>query len=100
MPQKDERPLTVRPARGSRFKEKYKTLLRNHPKIAESMRIFNELKRKVPPQKLPHGMREHKLQGRLKGLWECHLDDDVLLIYGYEANIIRLIQICDHDALK
>ncbi len=64
------------------------------------MRIFNEVKRRIPMERLPNGMKEHKLKGRLKELWECHLDSDILLVYKYEKHIIRLIDICRHDKLK
>src|SRR5579863_7110219 len=49
--------------------------------LTTAMTTFNNCKRANPPQQLPAKMNEHKLDGPLKGYMECHLDDDVLLIY-------------------
>ncbi|SRR5260370_16083632 len=90
-----ERRRTVRPIKG--FKQSYQAFKHN-PSIAEAMQIFNVNKRKVPPEPLPRGMKDHKLKG--SDLWECHLAPDVLLIYRYEDNVVRLVKICKHDDLK
>jgi addiction module RelE/StbE family toxin len=55
---------------------KYKT-----EAISEAMTAFDRCKRAIPPEPLPAKMHDHKLDGPFKGYMECHLDDDVLLIY-------------------
>jgi len=45
-------------------------------------------------------MRDHALSGRLKGIRECHLDDDVLLLYTHENDVVRMLVICSHDDIR
>jgi addiction module RelE/StbE family toxin len=96
MPRGGERRRTVRPVQG--FKQAYKLYLKQDSSIADRMHEFNVNKRKVPPVALPSGMRDHKLKGT--NIWECHLASNILLLYRYEGNIVRLIKICTHDDLK
>ncbi len=96
MPGAGKRRRTVRPVKG--FKQVYRGYLKQDPSIAEAMQLFNVNKRKIPPEPLPRGMRDHKLKGA--ELWECHLASNILLIYRYEDNLVRLVDICTHDALK
>lgn len=35
----------------------------------------------VEHKQLPQKNRNHKLQGRYKGCWECHIEPDWLLVY-------------------
>jgi addiction module RelE/StbE family toxin len=81
------------------FKEswqKFKT-----PALSEAMTVFNRLKRAIPPEPLPAKMHDHKLDGPLKGFMECHLDDDVLLIYKpLGRGAIKLLRICTHSDLR
>ena len=50
----------------------------------------------IPPQ-----MKPHKLQGKYKGDWECHIKPDLLIIwFQIEApKTIRLIRIGSHSDL-
>jgi len=61
--------------------------------------VFNEYKRETPPKPLPLEMRDHSLSGRLAGIRECHLDDDVLLLYTHKDNVVSLLLVCAHDDL-
>jgi mRNA-degrading endonuclease YafQ of YafQ-DinJ toxin-antitoxin module len=46
-------------------------------------------------------MKDHKLDGPLKGYMECHLDGDVLLIYKPIARgAVKLFRICTHADLR
>lgn len=92
-----ERRRIVRPVKG--FKQLYKGFLKQDPSIAETMHTFNVNKRKVPPEPLPRGMKDHKLKGS-DNLFECHLAPNILLIYRNEGNITRQVTICTHDYLK
>jgi len=41
--------------------------------------------------KLPAEYRPHKLTGKYKGCWECHMQPDWLLIWEQEDQQLRLI---------
>ena len=51
---------------------------------------------------LPVSFRDHALKGRLKGLRECHIDHELLLVYEIveERLELLLLRLCDHDALR
>ena len=40
---------------------------------------------------LPNDYRPHKLSGKYKGCWECHMQPDWLLIWEQEDQQLRLI---------
>ena len=64
------------------------------------MTIFNHNKRAIPPIPLPAEMKDHKLSGPLKGISECHLAADVLLLYTHKDDDVRLLRVCSHDEIK
>jgi len=69
--------------------------------VSEAMTEFDRCKRSIPLHRLPGKMRDHKLDGPLKGFMECHLADDVLLIYRPLPNgAIKLLRVCTHSDLK
>jgi addiction module RelE/StbE family toxin len=69
--------------------------------VSAAMTTFDRHKRAIPTQQLPAKMRDHKLDGPLKGFMECHLDDDALLIYKPMKNgAIKLYRMCSHADLK
>jgi addiction module RelE/StbE family toxin len=83
------------------FRQSYKRYLKEFPEIKAAMAEFNRCKRADPPQRLPGKMRDHKLDGPLKGYMDCHLAHDVILIYKPLPNgAIRLLLVCEHADLK
>lgn len=51
---------------------------------------------------LPQQMKAHRLLGNYKGLWECHIFPDLLLIWEQEdepINEINLIRVGSHSDL-
>ena len=65
------------------------------------MTQFDRCKRAEPPLRLPGKMQDHKLDGPLRGYYDCHLDDDVILIYKpIGKGAYKLIVVCDHSHLK
>jgi mRNA interferase YafQ len=48
---------------------------------------------------LPAAYRAHKLSGEWKGLWECHIEADWLLIYQVTPNEVLLIRTGTHRDL-
>lgn len=85
------------PLRG--FKTSYRAYKNAAPTVKERLRIFNELKRRIPPALLPPEFRDHSLGGPLAGFKECHLADDVLLVYTHENDKVSLYRVCSHDEL-
>jgi mRNA interferase YafQ len=47
---------------------------------------------------LPSGYRPHKLSGEWKGVWECHIEPE-LLIYDVTDNEVLLIRTGTHSDL-
>jgi mRNA interferase YafQ len=69
--------------------------------ISDAMTAFDRCKRSIPPERLPAKMSDHKLDGPFKGYMDCHLDDDVILIYKpMPKGAIKLFRICTHADLK
>lgn len=79
--------------------KQYKALQRLFPEIAETIAIFNEYKREIPPRALPGRMNDHVLKGALDGIRECHLAADVLLLYRHEDDIVSMLKVCRHADL-
>ena len=50
-------------------------------------------------KELPPRARPHKLSGEYVGLWECHVENDWLLIYNLTADTLLLIRTGSHDDL-
>jgi len=63
------------------------------------MKAFNEAKRKIPPTPLPDWMWDHGLRGSLAGVEECHLANDVLLVYTHKDDVVTLLDCCTHEEL-
>ena len=83
------------------FRQSYKKYLKIFPDIRAAMAEFNRCKRARPPQQLPGRMKDHKLDGPLKGYMDCHLADDVILLYKPLPNgAIKLLLVCEHSDIK
>jgi len=48
---------------------------------------------------LPEGYRPHQLSGEWKGVWECHIETDWLLIYEVTSDEVLLIRTGTHPEL-
>jgi len=48
---------------------------------------------------LPEGYRPHKLSGEWKGVWECHIEPNWLLIYDITPAEVLLIRTGTHSDL-
>src|SRR5271166_3662648 len=55
-----------------------------------------QLTRAPPPKR---ATRAHKLSGEWKGLWECHIEPDWLLIYDITSAEVLLIRTGAHSDL-
>jgi mRNA-degrading endonuclease YafQ of YafQ-DinJ toxin-antitoxin module len=94
---KPKRGVTFRAA--SCIKQQFRSYLAEFPEIAETIKAFNDKKREIPPSRLPDEMQDHKLDFGLKGIRECHLADDVLLLYEHKDDVVSMLYICRHDDL-
>jgi mRNA-degrading endonuclease YafQ of YafQ-DinJ toxin-antitoxin module len=54
------------------FKASWKKFKKEFPEIRAAMKVFNDCKRANPPAQLPGKMKDHKLDGPLKGFMDCH----------------------------
>lgn len=82
------------------FEETYHTLVRGNRKAERNFETFLEYKKVRPPKRLPRGMKEHKWEGKLKWISECHLDDDICLLFTDKDHIVTLFIVIRHDDAK
>lgn len=69
----------------------------NKPKVVQSMeRCFRYLEKGIS---FPKKYQNHKLKGRKKDFFECHIQPDVLLIYLKRGNKINLVDIGSHSEI-
>jgi hypothetical protein len=80
-------------------KPQYRRYLTEFPEIAGTIAIFNRNKRETPPAPLPAKMKDHVLDRPLKGVRECHLAADVLLLYTHRGHVVHMLYICRHSDL-
>lgn len=81
----------------SQFKKDLKRI-QNNPKKLESLETVLNLLRK--DSILPPEYRPHYLIGDYKGCMECHVENDLLLIWIDEINqIIKLVRLGKHSEL-
>jgi len=80
------------------FNDRYKRFLPDD-QVERAMHVFNQAKRNIPPTDLPTWMKDHKLHGQLAAFYECHLANDVLLVYTHEDDVVTLIDCCTHIEL-
>jgi addiction module RelE/StbE family toxin len=83
------------------FRETWKNYKKAFPEISKTMTEFDRCKRANPPERLPGKMKDHKLDGPLKGYMDCHLAADVILIYKVKpGGAIKLFLCCQHAELR
>ena len=70
------------------FKKSLKLCYRRGLNIKEFTTVLDILQEKG---ELPPEYRPHKLQGKYKGCWECHINPDWLLIWEQNDTQLKLI---------
>ena len=78
------------------FPAEFQKFAAQDPSIKDTMAEFKKRKSQIPPQPLPGGMRDHKLDGPLADYKECHLAGDILLIYTHANDVVTLCAVCTH----
>lgn len=74
--------------------------IRKHKKYKESEFIF-VLNTLLKGERLPRKYKEHKLSGEYEGCYECHVQNDILLIYYFEEEkcVLFAVDIGTHSDL-
>jgi mRNA interferase YafQ len=85
-----------RVAQQRRFKLDLKRQMRRGKDIEELIAAVELL---AEGGSLPDGYRPHRLTGEWKGIWECHIEPDWLLIYEVTPDEVLLIRTGTHADL-
>lgn len=79
----------------TQFKKDFKRIRRFPKKVAAFEHIANMLINDIP---IPPEYNPHLLKGEYKGCMECHIEDDLLLIW-IDGDIIDLLRLGTHSEL-
>lgn len=79
------------------FKTDFKKL--NYQEQKDVQEIVNQLE---AGKQLPEKARDHPLKGKMRGLRDCHVRPDLILIYSKEEQLklIKLIRVGNHNNLQ
>ncbi len=80
----------------TQFRHDYKSQKRRGKKIEKLEKVIQVLLKNGQVDVL---YRPHKLAGEWKGLWECHIEPDWLLIYDVTDTEVFLIRTGTHTDL-
>ena len=81
----------------TQYKKDLKRYQNKPSKIAALKEVLKHLKKSGS---VPAEYKPHTLSGKLKGLLECHIEDDFLLIWIDEtADVIKLVRLGTHHEL-
>ena len=83
--------------RTTQFKKDIKKYVTSKDKMQKLYDVIVMLENE---QTLPQKMRPHKLHGSYVGCMECHIENDLLLIWvDKSTNVIRLLRFGTHSEL-
>jgi len=85
-----------RVAQRKQFRNDIKRQKRRGKDIEELIAVVELL---VQQGSLPDAYRPHRLSGEWRGVWECHIEPDWLLIYAVSDEEVLLIRTRSHDDL-
>ena len=70
------------------FKKSLKLCVRRGLDIHQFITVLDILQKDgiLPPEYFPH-----KLQGKYKGCWECHINPDWLMVWRQDDKLLQLI---------
>ena len=81
----------------SQFKKDFKRYRNDIEKVKALYRIVGYLER---GEQIPSQFKPHMLKGELKGVMECHVESNYLLMWIDETtNIVRLLRLGTHAEL-
>lgn len=84
----------------TKFKKDLKKIKKNNEDFKRVALVLKELQLNGA-KGIPKIMKPHKLVGKYKDNWECHIKPDLLIIWlQYESpNVIRLVRVGSHSDL-
>ncbi|MBK5213995.1 MAG: type II toxin-antitoxin system YafQ family toxin [Flavobacteriaceae bacterium] len=87
--------------RSSKFKQDLKRVFKRSATDFEETRKVLHLLKDKGVKGIPKFMKPHKLKGKYKGDWECHIKPDLLIIWFQieSPKIIKLTRIGSHSDL-
>ena len=80
--------------RSTQFKKDFKRIRHDSAKVEALYHIVKHLEdgEEIPEENLPH-----QLKGNLKGIWECHVLNDLLLLWiDEDTDTVRLLRLGSH----
>ena len=80
----------------NQMKRDLKRVKKRNKDLSKLKIIIDLLQRK---KALPEKYHNHKLSGKYKDHWECHIEPDWLLIYLPDASFINLVRTGTHADL-
>ena len=87
-------PLTLEPTR--QFKRDFKRCEKRHFDLSKLEDIINKLAQRQP---LEAKYKDHALKGDWEPARECHIENDWLLVYFVEDDILHLVRTGTHSYL-
>lgn len=83
--------------RTTQFKKDIKKYASSRDKM---QKLFDVIVMLENEQALPQSMRPHKLKGNYAGCMECHIENNLLLIWvDKSTNVVRLLRFGTHSEL-
>lgn len=81
----------------SKYKKDFKKYRNNPLKVKKIYVVVDMLINEIP---LPKEYKPHMLKGNYKGYMECHIEDDLLLVwFDKERGVIKLVRLGTHSEL-
>ena len=80
----------------AQYRRDYKLSIRRNQDLQKLKSVIDLL---IADKPLPAKCRPHKLKGQYRGLWECHIAPDWLLIYNITDAAIELFRLGSHSDL-
>lgn len=81
--------------KSSQFKKDFKRIQHDLAKVQALFQIVGYLER---GEEIPAEYNPHMLKGQLKGIMECHIESDYLLLWiDEDNNIVRLLRLGTHS---
>ena len=81
----------------TQYKKDFKRFKRRPEKLQKLLEVFRMLENEI---QLPKEFKAHKLKGQHTGCMECHIEDDILLIWLDEGSeFIYILRLGTHSEL-
>ena len=81
----------------SQYKKDFKRIKNDPEKVADVLEIIRLLENELP---IPDSFNPHRLTGNYQGCIECHVQNDLLLIWMDESeNLISILRLGSHSEL-